>query len=111
MGNMKDEGDGPVEMDVKLWEPYAVQVMARDIDVIARVQTRLLKKINGMTVEQLSPCEVRLHCVPRARGRELYENAPNKARFTFVPDTGHCDLLAKIGPARFREIITALLSN
>ena len=44
------------------------------------------------------------------RGRELYENATNKAGFTLVPDAGHCDLLAKLGAARFREIVTDLLS-
>lgn len=43
------------------------------------------------------------------RGRELYENAPNKAGFTLVPGAGHCDLLAKLGPVRFREIASALL--
>ena len=43
------------------------------------------------------------------RGRELYENAPNKAGFTLVPGAGHCDLLAKLGPVRFREIVSGLL--
>lgn len=44
------------------------------------------------------------------RGRELYELAPNKAGFTLVPDAGHCDLLAKFGPVRFREVVSALLA-
>jgi len=43
------------------------------------------------------------------RGRELYENAPNKAGFTLVPGAGHCDLFAKIGSVRFREIVSVLL--
>ena len=44
------------------------------------------------------------------RGRELYENAPNKAGFTLVPGAGHCDLLAKLGSVRFREIVSKLLA-
>ena len=43
------------------------------------------------------------------RARELYEFVPNKAGFTLVPDAGHCDLLAKLGAARFREIVSGLL--
>ena len=44
------------------------------------------------------------------RGRSLYELAPNKAGFTLVPDAGHCDLLAKLGVTRFREIVSSLLA-
>ena len=45
------------------------------------------------------------------RGRSLYELAPNKAGFTLVPGAGHCDLLAKLGQARFREIVERLLAT
>lgn len=44
------------------------------------------------------------------RGRELYESAPNKAGFTLVPSAGHCDLLARLGSVRFREIVSRLLA-
>ena len=44
------------------------------------------------------------------RGRLLYELAPNKAGFTLVPGAGHCDLLARLGQARFREIVESLLA-
>ena len=43
------------------------------------------------------------------RGRSLYELAPHKAGFTLVPGASHCDLLAKLGHARFREIVAGLL--
>ena len=43
------------------------------------------------------------------RGRSLYELAPHKAGFTLVPGAGHCDLLAKLGQVRFREIVSGLL--
>ena len=46
---------------------------------------------------------------PCVRARELYELAQNKAGFTLVPDAGHCDLLARLGSARFREIVSGLL--
>lgn len=42
-------------------------------------------------------------------GRSLYELAPNKAGFTLVPGAGHCDLLARLGRDRFREIVSGLL--
>ena len=42
------------------------------------------------------------------RGRSLYELAPNKAGFTLVPEAGHCDLLARLGRDRFREIVSGL---
>ncbi len=44
------------------------------------------------------------------RGRSLYELAPNKAGFMLVPGAGHCDLLARLGRDRFREIVTSLLA-
>ena len=44
------------------------------------------------------------------RARELYEFVPNKAGFTLVPNAGHCDLLAKLGSVRFREIVSRLLA-
>ena len=59
-----------VEMYVKFWEPYAVRMAAKDIDVIERVPA-WLPKINGMTVEQVSPYEVLLHRVPRAQVLEI----------------------------------------
>lgn len=54
-----------VEMHVKFWEPYAVQMAAKGVDVIEHVQG-WLPKISGMTVEQVSPYEVLLHRVPSA---------------------------------------------
>lgn len=44
------------------------------------------------------------------RGRSLYELAPNKAGFSLVPGAGHCDLLARLGRDRFREIVSGLLA-
>ena len=44
------------------------------------------------------------------RARELYDLVPNKAGFTLVPDAGHCDLLAKLGSVRFREVVSSLLA-
>lgn len=59
-----------VEMYVKFWEPYAVRMAAKDVDVIERVSA-WLPKISGMTVEQVSPYELLLHRVPRARVLEI----------------------------------------
>ena len=70
MGNMKNDGDDLVEMRMRFWGPYAVQMMARDIDVIERVRG-WLPKIGGMTVEQVSPYEVLLHRVPRTHVLEI----------------------------------------
>ena len=64
--NVKNNEDDLVEMYVEFWVPYAVEVAARGIDVIGRVPA-WLPKIKGMTVEQLSPYEILLHRVPRAR--------------------------------------------
>ena len=58
--------DDLVEMHVKFWEPYAVQMAAKDVDVIEHVPG-WLPKIDGMTVEQVSPYEILLHRVPSAR--------------------------------------------
>jgi hypothetical protein len=44
------------------------------------------------------------------RARELYDLVQNKAGFTLVPGAGHCDLLPKLGPVRFREIVSRLLA-
>ena len=66
VGNVMHSDDDLVEMYVKFWEPYAVQVAAKGIDAIERVPA-WLPKINGMSVEQLSPYEMLLHRVPRAR--------------------------------------------
>ena len=146
-----------VEMYVKFWEPYAVRMAAKEVDVIERVPA-WLPKIGGMTVEQVSPYEVLLlaplysglqtlmdwypeEAIPPhpdhgpfpsnemiknvkcpiavihgdkdetclcERGRSLYELAPNKAGFTLVPGDGHCDLLARLGPVRFREVVSGL---
>ena len=63
---MKNNEDDLVEMYVKFWEPYAVQMAAKGVDVIERVPA-WLPKISGMTVEQVSPYEVLLHRVPSAR--------------------------------------------
>ncbi len=46
-----------VEMHVKFWEPYAVQMAAKDVDVIEYVPG-WLPKIDGMTVEQVSPYSI-----------------------------------------------------
>ena len=54
-----------VEMHVKFWEPYAVEMAAKGVDVIEHVPG-WLPKISGMTVEQVSPYEVLLHRVPSA---------------------------------------------
>ena len=59
-----------VEMFVKFWAPYAVQMAAKDIDVIEQVPG-WLPKIDGMTVEQVSPYEVPLHRVPSARMSDI----------------------------------------
>ena len=67
---MKDNEDDLVEMFVKFWEPYAAEMAAKDVDVIEHVPA-WLPKINGMTVEQVSPYEVLLHRVPSARALEI----------------------------------------
>ena len=59
-----------VEVHVKFWEPYAVQMADKDVDVIKHVPG-WLPKIDGMTVEQVSPYEVLLHRVPRARTLDI----------------------------------------
>ena len=70
---MKNDNDDRVEMHVKFWEPYAVQMAAKDVDVIAHVPG-WLPKIGGMTVEQVSPYEVLLHRVPGTRTLDIRES-------------------------------------
>ena len=53
---MKNEKEDIVEMYVKFWEPYAVQMAANGVDVIEHVPG-WLPKIDGMTVELVSPYE------------------------------------------------------
>ena len=91
-------------MYVRFWEPYAVQVMARDIDVIERV-TEWLPEISGMVAEQVSPYEVLLHRVPRAHVLEIREivkarvvdelgwneEPSNVVSIGFVDETTGCD--------------------
>ena len=48
--------------------------------------------------------------VPFAQGEELYAAAPNKAGFTAVPAAGHNNLLAVLGPLRYRAIVESLLA-
>ena len=67
---MKDSKEDLVEMQVKFWEPYAVKMAAKDVDVIAPVPG-WLPKIDGMVVEQVSPYEILLHRVPRARALDI----------------------------------------
>ena len=62
---MKNNKEDVVEMHVKFWEPYAVQMADKDVDVIEHVPG-WLPKIDGMTVEQVSPYEILLHRVPSA---------------------------------------------
>ena len=54
---MKDSKDDSVEMYVKFWEPYAVDMAAQGVDVIEHVPG-WLPKFDGMTVEQVSPYEI-----------------------------------------------------
>ena len=54
----------PLEMFVKFWEPYAVQMAEKGVDVLGRVPA-WLPKISGMTVERRTQRELRLHSVPR----------------------------------------------
>ena len=61
-----------MEMYVKFWEPYAVQMAARDVDVVKRVPD-WLPTIDGMVAEQVSPYEMLLHRVPRARMLDVRE--------------------------------------
>ena len=62
---MRDNKEDLVEMHVKFWEPYAVQMASKGVDVIEHVPG-WLPKISGMTVEQVSAYEVLLHRVPSA---------------------------------------------
>lgn len=62
---MRTNENNLVEMHVKFWEPYAVQMSAKGLEVIEHVPG-WLPKISGMTVEQVSPYEVLLHRVPSA---------------------------------------------
>ena len=67
---MKDNEDDLKEMFVKFWVPYAAELADKDVDVIERVPA-WLPKISGMTIEQVSPYEVRLHRVPSERALEI----------------------------------------
>ena len=69
---MKDNKEDVVEMHVKFWEPYAVQMAAKNVDVVAHVPG-WLPKIDGMAVERVSPYEVLLHRVPSARTLDIRE--------------------------------------
>lgn len=69
---MRKNNEDLVEMHVKFREPYAVQMAAKNVDVIAHVPG-WLPKIGGMTVEQVSPYEVLLHRVPSARVLDISE--------------------------------------
>ena len=62
---MRTPDEDVVEMHVKFWEPYAVEMAAKGVDVIEHVPG-WLPKISGMAVEQVSPYEVLLHRVPSA---------------------------------------------
>lgn len=62
---MRTPDEDVVEMHVKFWEPYAVEMAVKGVDVIEHVPS-WLPKISGMTVEQVSPQEVLLHRVPSA---------------------------------------------
>ena len=74
---MKKNEDELVEMYVKFWVPYAAELADKDVDVIERVPA-WLPKISGMTIEQLSPYEVRLYSVPSERTLEIKEKVKAK---------------------------------
>ena len=59
-----------VEMHVKFWELYAVQMAAKNVDVIAHVPG-WLPKIDSMIVEQVSTYAILLHRIPRARVSDI----------------------------------------
>lgn len=48
--------------------------------------------------------------VPFSQGEALYAAAPQKAGFTAVPSAGHNDLLAVLGPFRYKAIVEFLLA-
>ena len=48
--------------------------------------------------------------VPFSQGEALYAAAPQKAGFTAVPAAGHNDLLAVLGPFRYKAIVEFLLA-
>ena len=72
MGEMNKNEEDLVEVYVKFWEPYAVRMAAKDIDVVERVPD-WMPKVSGMTIEQVSPYEVLLHRVPSERVLEIGE--------------------------------------
>lgn len=74
---MRTADNDLVEMYVKFWEPYAVQMAAKDIDVIERVPA-WLPKISGMKVEKVSPYEILLHRVPRSRAGDIKLNVKSR---------------------------------
>ena len=63
----------PLEMFVKFWEPYAVQMAEKGVDVLGRVPA-WLPKISGMTVERLTSCELRIYSVPRSLVSEVKQS-------------------------------------
>ena len=65
-----------VEMHVKFWEPYAVEMAAKGVDVIEHVPG-WLPKIGGMIVEQVSPYEILLHRVPRLLRLQVIPCSPS----------------------------------
>jgi len=108
---MKDNEDDLKEMFVKFWVPYAAELAARGIpphsDHGPFPSNEMIKNVKSPVAiihgdkDDTCKCE---------RGRSLYELVPNKAGFTLVPEAGHCDLLAKLGVTRFREIVSGLLA-
>ena len=112
---MKTTENDLVEMFVKFWEPYAVEMALKDVDVIERVPA-WLPKVSGMTIEQISPYEVLLHRVPRRYAGEIRakvkakvvgelgwtEEPSNVVGIGFVADQPSEDPYAKI-PRFFRE--------
>ena len=44
------------------------------------------------------------------RARELYDLVQNRAGFTLVTGDGYCDLLARLGRNRFREVVSGLFA-
>lgn len=62
-----------LEMFVKFWKPYAVQMAEKGVDVVKRAQ-KWLPRIKTMSVEVVSSYELRLHCVPRANVLEIKQS-------------------------------------
>lgn len=64
---------GLIDLKVQFWEPYAIQMAEKGVDVVEQVPS-WLPKIDVMTTERLSSSALFVHCVPRAKVMEVKQS-------------------------------------